>query len=173
MLYYSFASVVPTHIASQVKCKRIQLSSRNLLRSYSSEVLVPFAHRHEVIKDVNEEIKMDIGRVFAVVLIGGSQFKVTAEDLIQFVGHVEADVGERIRLEKVLLVGGDNFSVIGKPLLSSDMVRIEATVVEKTLSEKKILFRFKRRMNYKRYKEMWAPLTVLRINTIEVNAVLS
>lgn len=35
---------------------------------------------------------------------------------------------------------------------SSDMVRIEATVVEKTLSEKKILFRFKRRMNYKRYK---------------------
>ncbi|PIK56790.1 putative 39S ribosomal protein L21, mitochondrial isoform X3 [Apostichopus japonicus] len=95
---------------------------------------------------------MDIGRVFAVVLIGGSQFKVTAEDLIQFVGHVEADVGERIRLEKVLLVGGDNFSVIGKPLLSSDMVRIEATVVEKTLSEKKILFRFKRRMNYKRYK---------------------
>lgn len=44
---------------------------------------------------------MDIGRVFAVVLIGGSQFKVTAEDLIQFVGHVEADVGERIRLEKV------------------------------------------------------------------------
>lgn len=46
---------------------------------------------------------MDIGRVFAVVLIGGSQFKVTAEDLIQFVGHVEADVGERIRLEKVNL----------------------------------------------------------------------
>lgn len=142
-------------------------------RTFTSEVIVPFASRHEVIKDVNQEIKSDTGRVFAVILIGGSQFKVTAEDLIQFTGHIEADVGERIRLEKVLLVGGDNFTVIGKPLLSSTMVRVEATIIEKTLSEKKILFRFRRRKNYKKYKEMWAPLTVLRINTIEVNPVLS
>lgn len=154
--------------------RQAQIISHSLTqRGFSSEVWLPHEKKEGLLKEVNKEIVQNVGRMFAVVHIGGSQFKVSPEDLIQIQGHIEADMGERICLEKVLLLGGDNFTVIGKPLISPQMVRVEATVIEKTMSEKKILFRFKKRKNYKKYKEMYVPLTVLRINTIDVNPVLS
>lgn len=47
-------------------------------------------------------------------------------------------------------MGGKDFSLIGKPLIQRDLVKVEATVIEKTLSHTKIHFRKKRRKQYKR-----------------------
>eukprot|EP00057_Strongylocentrotus_purpuratus_P010093 XP_011664567.1 PREDICTED: 39S ribosomal protein L21, mitochondrial isoform X2 [Strongylocentrotus purpuratus] len=110
---------------------------------------------------------MNQGRTFAIVYVSGTQHKVTSGDLILLQNDLPADVGERIRLEKVLLLGGDNFTLIGKPMLSLDTVRVEATVIEKTISEKKVHFRFKKRKRVARYRETYTNLTVLRINSIE------
>ncbi|XP_032895064.1 39S ribosomal protein L21, mitochondrial [Amblyraja radiata] len=131
-------------------------------------------HHLEVVQNVKELITAGAyGRLFAVVHFASRQWKVTNEDLILIENHIEAGCGDRIRLEKVLLVGGDDFTLIGRPLLGRDLVRVEATVVEKTESWPRIHFRFKRRKRYRRKNINIQPQTVLRINTIEIAPALS
>ncbi|XP_021541267.1 39S ribosomal protein L21, mitochondrial [Neomonachus schauinslandi] len=126
-------------------------------------------HHAEVVGRVNELIATGrYGRLFAVVHFASHQWKVTSEDLILIDNELDVGCGERIRLEKVLLVGADNFTLLGKPLLGKDLVRVEATVIEKTESWPKINMRFQKRKNYKRKKVIVNPQTVLRVNTIEI-----
>lgn len=66
------------------------------------------------------------------------------------------------------MIGGENFSVIGTPLLVRDLSKIEATVVEKTKSPKVIVFKKKRRKGYKRTQGHRQDITVLRINSIHL-----
>ncbi|NXI97952.1 RM21 protein, partial [Psophia crepitans] len=128
----------------------------------------------EVVRKVNEMISTgQYGRLFAVVHFASKQWKITSEDLIMMDNVLEAECGDRIRMEKVLLVGADDFTLIGRPLLGKDLVRVEATVIEKTESWPKINMRFWKRHNYQRKKIIVNPQTVLRINTIEIFPCLS
>ena len=43
-------------------------------------------------------------RLFAVVMIGGSQFKITSEDVITVKNYFYPTIGDRIKLEKVLII---------------------------------------------------------------------
>ncbi|XP_071763629.1 large ribosomal subunit protein bL21m [Centroberyx gerrardi] len=122
-----------------------------------------------VVKKVNSLIAQeDFGRLFAVVHFASRQWKVTNEDLILIENHIEAECGDRIRMEKVLMVGGEDFTLIGRPLLGKDLVRVEATVIEKTESWPKVHMRFWKRHRYQRKKIIIQPQTVLRIGSIEV-----
>jgi len=126
----------------------------------------------EVINAVNLELSQSqAGRLFAVIHFNNQQRKITAEDLVSMKHHVEADIGERIRLNKVLVVGGKDFTLVGRPLLSPNLVRVEATVIEKTLSQDIIRAYYRRRKDFRRFKVKREKLTVLRINSIEVNPV--
>ncbi|XP_056382693.1 39S ribosomal protein L21, mitochondrial isoform X2 [Hyla sarda] len=128
----------------------------------------------ELVKKVNNLIATgQYGRLFAVVHFASKQWKVTNEDLVLISGIVDAECGDRIRLEKVLLVGGDNFTLLGKPLLGKDLVRVEATVIEKTESYPKINMKFWKRHRYQKKKITIAPQTILRINTIDIAPALS
>lgn len=126
--------------------------------------------RHaEVVNTVNQKIhRQDFGRLFAVVYFAGHQWKVTDEDLIMIENHIAAECGEQIRMEKVLLVGAEEFTLIGRPLLSKELVRVDATVIEKTESWPKVNMRFWKRHRYQRKKIIIQPQTVLRINSIKV-----
>ncbi|NXF10768.1 RM21 protein, partial [Smithornis capensis] len=131
-------------------------------------------HAAEVVQKVNRMISTgEYGRLFAVIHFASKQWKITSEDLIMMDNVLEAECGDRIRLEKVLLVGADDFTLIGRPLLGKDLVRVEATVIEKTESWPKIHMRFWKRHNYQRKKIIRNPQTVLRINTIEIYPCLS
>ncbi|XP_061589137.1 39S ribosomal protein L21, mitochondrial [Cololabis saira] len=110
----------------------------------------------------------DLGRLFAVVHLASRQWKVTAEDLVLLENHLQADCGERILLEKVLLLGARDFTLLGRPLLARELVRVEATVLEKTESWPKVHMRFWKRHRYQRQRTVVQPQTVLRINSIEV-----
>lgn len=56
-----------------------------------------------VVEAVNLRLQQrDFGRLFAVVHIAGRQWKVTDEDLIKVENHLEAECGDRIRMEKVM-----------------------------------------------------------------------
>uniref|UniRef100_A0A8B9GAD4 Large ribosomal subunit protein bL21m n=1 Tax=Amazona collaria TaxID=241587 RepID=A0A8B9GAD4_9PSIT len=128
----------------------------------------------EVVRRVNGLIAAGhYGRLFAVVHFASKQWKVTSEDLIMMDNVLEAECGDRIRMEKVLLVGADDFTLIGRPLLGKELVRVEATVIEKTESWPKINVRFQKKRNYQRTQITVNPQTVLRINTIEVFPCLS
>ncbi|XP_041790217.1 39S ribosomal protein L21, mitochondrial [Chelmon rostratus] len=122
-----------------------------------------------VVSTVNQKInQQDFGRLFAVVHFASRQWKVTNEDLILIENHIDAECGERIRMEKVLLVGSEDFTLIGRPLLGKELVRVEATVIEKTESWPKVHMRFWRRHRFQRKKIVIQPQTVLRINSIEL-----
>ncbi|XP_064220726.1 large ribosomal subunit protein bL21m isoform X1 [Aotus nancymaae] len=131
-------------------------------------------HHAEVVRKVNELIATgQYGRLFAVVHFASHQWKVTSEDLILIGNDLDLQCGERIRLEKVLLVGADNFTLLGKPLLGKDLVRVEATVIEKTESWPRIIMRFRKRKNFRKKRIVVTPQTVLRINSIEIAPCLS
>lgn len=127
----------------------------------------------DISRGISEKIKsqitqQEVGRLFAVVYIAGKQRKITSEDIIILDKHIEANIGERIIINKVLLVGSKDFSLVGTPVLSPDLVRVEATVTEKTLSYTKVLFRYLRRENNRKMRLRKERLTHLRINSIEV-----
>ncbi|XP_073514147.1 large ribosomal subunit protein bL21m [Phyllobates terribilis] len=130
-------------------------------------------HR-ELVKKVNSLIATgQFGRLFVIFHFASKQWKVTNEDLVLINGSMDAQCGDRIRLEKVLLVGSDNFTLVGKPLLGKDLVRVEATVIEKTESYPKINMKFWRRHRYQKKKITIYPQTILRINSIEIAPALS
>lgn len=128
---------------------------------------------HEVIDCVNNQINSGThGRLFAVVHLAGKQFKITAEDMILVQANMPANIGEKLVLEKILLVGSKDFTLVGHPLLSKDMIRIEATVIEKTLSHVLSYFRMKPREQFKRLQFFRKPYTILRINSISFHGLL-
>ncbi|PNF17589.1 hypothetical protein B7P43_G14404, partial [Cryptotermes secundus] len=105
----------------------------------------------ELISKVNKQLQQQReGRLFAVVHVCGKQFKVTTEDIIIIEGNWAPQIGDKLKLEKVLLVGGSDFSLIGRPILSSELVSVHATVIEKALSHIKTIFRKKKRQQYQR-----------------------
>ena len=83
-------------------------------------------------------MKKDHGRLFAIIGVDLNQWKITEGDLLMLLKETGASLGQRIRLEKVLLVGSKDFSLIGRPLLPRDLINVEATVVEKSLGHKKV-----------------------------------
>ncbi|KAK7107290.1 large ribosomal subunit protein bL21m-like [Littorina saxatilis] len=115
--------------------------------------------------------KKEHGRLFAVVSVNGVQRKLTTEDVLVVVGDFPPSVGDRIRLEKVLMIGGKDFSLLGQPLLSRDQVRVEATVIEKTLSQNKVWSTYKPRQRFRRLKLFREPHTMIVINSIQLNTV--
>ncbi|CAL8362064.1 large ribosomal subunit protein bL21m [Gadus morhua] len=122
-----------------------------------------------VVQKVNSLItNEEYGRLFAVVHFASRQWKVTNEDLILIENHVAAGCGDRIRMEKVLMVGGENFTLIGRPIIGKELVRVEATVIEKTESSPKVYMQFWRRHRFQRKKIITSPQTILRINSIEM-----
>ncbi|KAM9818975.1 39S ribosomal protein L21, mitochondrial [Syngnathus typhle] len=123
---------------------------------------------------VNRLIEQDdFGRLFAVVHFAGRQWKVTDEDLILLENHVEAECGDRLFLEKVLLVGARDFTLVGRPLLAKELVRVEATVLEKTQSWPKVHMRFWKRHRFQRKIIIVQPQTVIRINRVRLAPALT
>lgn len=108
------------------------------------------------------------GRLFAIVHICGKQFRITDGDIILIEGYWPPSTGDQIRLDKVLVVGGKDFSLIGTPILQPGVVDIQATVIEKTLTHTKTNFRKKKTKQFMRINFDRNQLTMLRINSIEI-----
>uniref|UniRef100_W8C026 Large ribosomal subunit protein bL21m n=1 Tax=Ceratitis capitata TaxID=7213 RepID=W8C026_CERCA len=123
----------------------------------------------DVFNKVNTQLaERKEGRLFAIVHLCGKQFKVTAGDIILVEGYWPPTIGDEIRLEKVLLAGAKDFTLIGRPLLPQGLVNIKATIIEKTLTHTKTHFKKKRRKQFMRINFQRSPNTMIRINTIEV-----
>uniref|UniRef100_A0A1B0BGV8 Large ribosomal subunit protein bL21m n=1 Tax=Glossina palpalis gambiensis TaxID=67801 RepID=A0A1B0BGV8_9MUSC len=122
-----------------------------------------------IFNKVNQQLRKDEeGRLFAVVHLCGKQFKVTAGDIILVEGYWPPAIGDQLSLEKVMLAGGKDFTLIGMPLVEPGLVDVKATVIEKTLSHTKTIFKKKRRKQYMRTNFQRSPHTMIRINTINI-----
>ncbi len=104
--------------------------------------------------------------MYAVVKTGGKQHRVRAGDLIK-VEKLEGDIGEKLTLGEVLMVAGNGETRIGKPIIEG--AKVEAEIVRQGRSRKIIVYKFKRRKNYRRMYGHRQPFTHLRITGIVVN----
>jgi len=123
----------------------------------------------EVVSEINEKLEQgEEGRLFAVVTIKENQYIVKANDLVMVEGVWEPNVGDVLKLSKILLVGGNDFTLTGRPVLPPDQAYIKATVVEKTLDRTDMMYRhrpvYRCRFSMLRFRK--TPQTILRINTI-------
>ena len=99
--------------------------------------------------------------MFAVVEAGSKQYHVKVGDIIK-VERLGADVGSMIDLDKVLAVG----SQVGHPLLEKAKVQVE--VLEHKQCDKVIVFKKKRRHNYRRKNGHRQWVSVLKVKEISV-----
>ena len=97
----------------------------------------------------------------------GKQHRVSPGDSIM-VDKLAAEVGQKIQLDEVLLVGSQELTVIGQPLVAG--VSVDATVEEHSQTEKIHVFKKKRRKGYKRRFGHRSDVTVLRIDSVDFNA---
>src|SRR5690242_12974208 len=100
---------------------------------------------------------------FAVIRTGGKQYRVTPNAVLT-VEKLEAEPGGTVTFNEVLALGADGSLTLGAPTVAG--ARVTATVLEQTRADKVIIFRKKRRQNYRRKKGHRQDLTVLRIAEI-------
>ena len=84
--------------------------------------------------------------MYAIVKIAGRQFKVAEEQEI-FVNQLDAEEGDKLSFEEVLLVDNDGEVSVGKPTVSG--AQVDATVLGHQKGDKVIVFKKKRRKGYK------------------------
>lgn len=103
--------------------------------------------------------------IFAVVQVGSHQFKVSGGDWIYVEKLKYADVKQKIILNKVLMLGTKSTTVIGRPIVPDAVVH--ALVEEQALGAETIIFKKKRRKNYRRTNYHRQELTRLKIIGVE------
>ncbi len=101
--------------------------------------------------------------MYAVIKSGGKQYRVQKDDVLR-VDLLDAKQGATVKIEEVMLVGSDNKAKIGAPFLSGAF--ISAEVVDHIKDDKVIVFKKKRRQNYRRKNGHRQNYTVLKITGI-------
>ena len=101
--------------------------------------------------------------MYAVIKTGGKQYRVAPDDIIN-IEKLPGEAGEKIEFTEVLMVCGDGDPVVGSPLIKGASVAGE--VVEQTRDRKIIVFKKKRRKNYRRKQGHRQYLTTVRITDI-------
>jgi large subunit ribosomal protein L21 len=100
--------------------------------------------------------------MYAVFKTGGKQYRVAQGDKLR-VEKLPGNVGDAVTFDQVLLVGGDSLK-LGKPLVGG--AKVEAKIVGQGLGRKLVVFKFRRRKNYRRKTGHRQPFTALEITNI-------
>lgn len=98
--------------------------------------------------------------MFAIIRTGGKQYKVS-KDMKIVVEKMDAANGSKVIITDVLMVGTDTMTVVGSPILAD--AQVIATVEKQTRDDKVIIFKKKRRHNYRRKKGHKQHKTMLKI----------
>jgi len=101
--------------------------------------------------------------MYAVVKTGGKQYRVAKDDKI-LVEHIDAEEGQKVTLDKVMMLGDGDKVTIGSPIVEN--ASVEAEVLSQTRGPKIIVFRRKRRKNHRRIQGHRQDLTLLKITDI-------
>merc|ERR1712130_301403 len=166
---FSLSSASNVRTGRQIPQSSVAKPLSNIQEDQNDKSEEDIAKTKEILSKVNEQIvNKDYGRLFAIVGVDINQWKITEGDLLMLLRETGASLGQRIRLEKVLLVGSKDFSLIGRPLLPRDLINVEATVVEKSLGHKKVHHYKAPGTRSRHTKWMRDTTTTLRINKIEL-----
>ena len=100
--------------------------------------------------------------MYAIIETGGKQYRVRQGDVI-FVEKLNAEPETIVNFE-VLLLGGEEKLIVGKPLV--DGAKVEGRVVAQTRGEKITIYKYKSKKNYRRKAGHRQPYTKVEITAI-------
>jgi len=101
--------------------------------------------------------------MYAVVKTGGKQYRVQEGDVL-FVEKLDAEVDSTVELTEILAVGGETLNV-GTPLVAG--AKVIAKVISQGKAKKVIVFKYKRKKDYRKKNGHRQPYTKLVIEKIE------
>ncbi len=103
--------------------------------------------------------------MYAVIRSGGKQYRVAPGQTIRL-ESVAGEVGSKVELGDVLLVENDGNVQVGSPLIAN--AKISATVVEHDRAKKILIFKKKRKKQYRRTQGHRQDFTAVRIDSINL-----
>jgi large subunit ribosomal protein L21 len=107
--------------------------------------------------------------MYAVIVTGGKQYRVKEGDVLS-VEKLNIDPGRKAQFDRVLLIEDGDDIQVGTPVLDNAMVL--ALVLENYKDEKVLVFKKKRRKQYRRTRGHRQPLTKIRIVRIAADRTL-
>ncbi|ERN18152.1 hypothetical protein AMTRI_Chr11g97160 [Amborella trichopoda] len=154
---------------------RVSLSRPPLLSRRPASVTVAPPPETEELTETEEEsaqaiqpeavAQVPIGEdVYAVVMVGSRQYIVFPGRFIYTQRLKDANVNDKIILNKVLLVGTRTSTYIGKPVVPN--AAVHAVVEAQGLNPKVVVFKYKKKKNYRRNIGHLQPHTRIRITGI-------
>lgn len=101
--------------------------------------------------------------MYAVINAGAHQYSVKEGDVLT-IDKIAGEAGDKVTFDNVMLVGGKS-PKIGTPLVAG--AKVEAVIEEQTRNPKIIVFKYKRRKNYKKKKGHKQTVTVVKVSKID------
>jgi large subunit ribosomal protein L21 len=87
--------------------------------------------------------------MYAIIETGGKQYRVKQGDKIR-VELLKADEGSSVCLDKVLFVSKDDSILVGSPYV--DGAKVTAKVLGHGKEDKVVVFKYRRKKNYRRFR---------------------
>jgi len=102
--------------------------------------------------------------MYAVLVTGGKQYRVQEGDVL-FVEKLDAEVETTIELNEILAVGKEEGLIVGKPVVEG--AKVVAKVLAQGKAKKVIVFKFKRKLDYRKKQGHRQAYTKIQIEKIE------
>lgn len=101
--------------------------------------------------------------MFAVIETGGKQYRVADGDTV-YIEKLDGAVGDTVQFDSVLLLGDGDDVTIGKPAVAGATVSGE--IVEHGKDKRLVVFKFKRRKDYRRRNGHRQNYTAVKITQV-------
>ncbi len=105
--------------------------------------------------------------MYAVIMSGGKQYRVSEGDVVR-VEQLAADSGAQVEFKDVLLVKTDEKTYIGRPMVEG--ASVQGTVAENAQGEKVLVFKYKKKKQYKRTRGHRQHYSEVRIDKISLSS---
>jgi large subunit ribosomal protein L21 len=103
--------------------------------------------------------------MYAVVRSGGKQYKLSPGEIVR-VETLDQDVGSTVEFDQVLAVQNDQEIIVGTPLVQN--AKVIGTVVQNGRAKKVIVFKYKRKKQYKVTRGHRQQYTAVKIDEINI-----
>lgn len=100
--------------------------------------------------------------MYAIIATGGKQYKVSEGDIID-IEKIEAESGDAVTFDNVLVIGGDSLKC-GEDVASAS---VSGTVMEQGKQKKVVVYRYKRKTGYHKkngHRQLFTRVRIEKIN---------
>ena len=101
--------------------------------------------------------------MYAVIETGGKQYRVQPGDTV-VVEKLPGNAGDAIEFDHVLLLSDDENVAVGRPVVEG--AKVTGQIVEQGRDDKVIVYKFKRRKNYRRKYGHRQSFTAVKIDQV-------